>query len=183
MQAVQVFPPIDWFIPFAPKKLIQAAMPAAGDSVRNQAYIGIRGPNGLQKLNIPFIKESIANEPLVASHEKWKAEFLNSIATAYGTAPFFEYYFPELVDTFSYLGNNYFALCRDSIRLVSHMLGWQEPEFYPEEGISPIAISEPFTDYGQRFTDRYPFTAHVSVLDLVFNCGPVSSDVLAGKKI
>jgi len=183
MFAVQFFPSIQWFMPFASKKKAMAALPVLGDTLRKQAYVEIRGPNGLQQLNIPLYRESLAADPQLASPLKWRAEFLNSIATAYGSAPFFEFYFAELEAMMANSGDRYVALCFNSIRLASNMLGWHPPEFYAEPGNALQMQAFTLKDYGQRFTDRYAFSPDVSVLDLVFNCGPISSDVLAGKQI
>lgn len=70
-------------------------------SLRNTAQIA--GPNGIQFLKIPIKKHKngLLSEVVISNDEDWRRIHLRSIETAYGTAPFFEYYMDEIRDLYN----------------------------------------------------------------------------------
>ncbi|MFN7302340.1 MAG: WbqC family protein [Bacteroidia bacterium] len=139
----------------------------------------LRGPNGIQTLRIPLEKKRPGQ---IADIEKWQRETLQAIRTAYGTAPFYPYYdyliaeVLESTQSFDHLCIAADAFCRRVLNL--------EPA-NPAAGFTGIGPALPVLayDYGQRFTEHYPFTERISILDVIFNAGPLSCDVIAGKPL
>ena len=65
---------------------------------RNRCYI--RSKNGLQSLSIPLEKNSRHQCPIkevrISYHEPWHKRHWQAIQTAYGSAPYFAYFAPDL---------------------------------------------------------------------------------------
>lgn len=139
----------------------------------------LRGPNGIQTLRIPLEKKRPGQ---IADVAKWKRETLQAIRTAYGTAPFYPFYdylvaeAMESTQSFEALCLRADALCRMVLNLEPVKPSAVFKGVWPE---LPVLAY----DYGQRFTDQYAFNERVSILDVIFNAGPLSCEVIAGKRL
>jgi hypothetical protein len=139
----------------------------------------LRGPNGIQTLRIPLEKKRPGQ---IANPEKWKRETLQAIRTAYGTAPFYPYY-DYLIAEVMKSTQNFDALCKAAdafCRLVLNLEPAEQTADYTGKWPELPVIAY---DYGQRFTEQYPFSERISILDIVFNAGPLSCEVIAGKPL
>ena len=165
-------------------------------SFRNRMVIV--GSNGLINLTIPLEngrgQKGLIKDVKIASTSNWADQHMRSILACYGKSPFFEYYRDGLFSIYQqpfvflqdlnmamitwvnrqlkYSGNisftdqyqiNYgegYADCRDQIKP------------------SQFQIVEKETKYVQVFEDRIGFHNNLSILDLLFCCGPNAKSFL-----
>lgn len=165
---------------------------------RSRAYIG--GANGPLTLNIPVVHPADGG----AGHQKmaqartavefrWARQHFRSLETAYRTSPYFEYY----EDRFYRL---YFETPTDGLlefnlqahRLVCELLGIDiHPAFTQAFCAAPADTHDlrnrfspkcpsrtEFPPYTQVFGDRLGFLPNLSIVDLLFCCGPDSLEYL-----
>lgn len=145
----------------------------------------ILGVNGKMTLSIPVEGQkgvkTLSKDVKIANHD-WRKLYLTSIRSAYGRAPFYEHYFDELADIFlekqAYLADfNLQVLDWLKAKKLSITTA-QSTAFIPysEKQIpQPCAMEEP-PAYLQVFSDRFPFSSGLSVIDLLMNLGPRSAD-------
>lgn len=145
----------------------------------------ILGVNGKMTLSIPVEGQkgvkTLSKDVKIANHD-WRKLHLTSIRSAYGRAPFYEHYFDELADIFlekqAYLADfNLQVLDWLKAKKLSITTA-QSTAFIPysEKQIpQPCAMEEP-PAYLQVFSDRFPFSSGLSVIDLLMNLGPRSAD-------
>jgi hypothetical protein len=166
-------------------------------SYRNRCYLG--SANGIQRMSIPLKKGKNEQQPirkvLISNEEPWQANHWKSIRAAYGKSPFYYHYCDELERL---LRNQEVYLFDYSIKILKWLI--------KTIGINcSLALSEKFRSeptnisdlrgmvlpnssesryifnlekYEQPFSDRYPFTSDLSILDLLFCKGPESLLVL-----
>lgn len=162
-------------------------------TIRN--HYDILSANKVLRLTIPVVHHAPkmpVHEVKISYAEPWQRLHLNAIKSAYGRAPFFQHYFPELE-----------KIVLQSAALLSEfnrqLLQWifksikSSPEIFFTEQFSKYEndlrpASEKHSDYftkmsdgirySQVFADRFPFTKNLSVIDLIFNCGNLSGKIL-----
>jgi hypothetical protein len=140
----------------------------------------LRGPNGLQTIRVPLEK---ARPGRIAQYDKWKRETLQAIRTAYGTAPFFPYYDYLVEAVFELSEGDLRRLCLTADAFCRRALNMQASEVMEHESVCWPELPPVAYDYGQRFTEHYPFSSRVGILDLIFNAGPLACEVLDGKRL
>ncbi|MCI5080913.1 MAG: WbqC family protein [Saprospiraceae bacterium] len=170
-------------------------------SYRNRAHIA--GSNGLLRLSIPLQKgkneQQGIQEVRIAYHEPWQQQHWASIQSAYGNAPFYEFY----ADAFEPLYQQQFEyLFEWNKALLETILSFLE---YPasltySSAFRQIGQAGPYTDfsngifpkkhrqkedahfepqpYPQVFSERNGFLPNLSILDLLFCTGPQASIIL-----
>ncbi len=165
-------------------------------SYRNRCHLV--GTNGPQRLSIPLRKgkhnQRSIREVELSFDEPWHRQHWQSIKSAYGNSPYFEYYAPEVEAAYEQPG---ILLWEFNLRLLKIMLSalqWSkpitqsssfEPKFLSSDGdlrgkISPkkeasesgILTWEP---YPQVFTEKHGFLPNLSILDLLFCQGPAAT--------
>lgn len=181
------FPSIAWFRHYL-KNAPLALTPLTADELQSSVNRTIiRGPNGLQQISIPLEKgprRDLRTVKPLNSH-KWAKECKQALNTAYGTSAFYRYYDyllePLLFRSYEHL----FEMNTEALKLICSCFRIPEPEAAVEgPGQSWAALSEAeVPDYGQYFTERYPFTPEVGVLDVLFHCGPLGGLVLSGAEL
>jgi hypothetical protein len=179
------FPSISWFRRYLQHREV-ALSPLLNHAYAVQKTI-IRGPNGLQELSIPLQKgpRHDMRELKPLNSFKWAKECRQAIKTAYGNAAFFEYYDYLLEPLFFQSYADLYTCNLEALKLICSWLKLPEPisaEGMPERLPSPETITS-IEDYGQYFTERYPFTPEVGVLDVLFHCGPLGGLLLSGKEL
>ncbi len=149
--------------------------------------MAILAPNGIQNLSIPLEKgktQTLITDVQIAYHEDWIKAHTNAIRTAYSSAPYFEYYINELVEILQSRFEKLFDLNEileswlskkldihyDKLHTSSFEKNYSA-EFYDFRR-KPINCQLPY--YHQVFEDKFGFTQGLSILDLLFNCGPES---------
>lgn len=154
--------------------------------------IEILGPNDLQKLSIPVEKTGERmpfHQVRISYAEHWQKNHWKSLETAYRRSPYFEFYEPKLRPFFKdkveklidfNLGIHQVIL--DSLQLdLSTPLTDRYYDLPPEQDYRTQSFAEPVNDiepYLQVFSDRHPFHANLSMLDGLFNLGPMAKELL-----
>lgn len=162
---------------------------------RNRCIIATT--NGPLALSVPVIHESkheSVRDILISSHGNWQHQHWNAIQTAYGDSPFLMYYADELRPFFEKQWKYLFDFNTEITEIVCRLIdispdirlteGYVSADRLPSatadyrEAINP---KQPADDpdfeprrYWQVFEQRYGFMPNLSVLDLLFCCGPES---------
>ena len=165
-------------------------------TIRNRYHI--LSPNGIQTLSIGIVGQKgqkIATPQVEIDHEKnWKRDHIRSIKTAYGSAPFFDFYMDQIEELLSYSADNMEMFHRKSLQMWFELLEISPEVHYTESfefayaGLDFRRGIKSNTDtlgvilppYVQVFNDRFEFIPNLSVVDLLFNLGPESGAYLKG---
>jgi len=160
-------------------------------SFRNRAHIA--GANGKQVLSIPLAKGKnegqLITEVRIAYRENWQQQHWQSIQSAYGKSPFFEYY-EELFKEATFQEATYLVEYNlNWLGVVLKILKWKgifrftsDYEINPPEAffdarslIHPkkeLPSSITIKPYGQVFEEVHGFLPNLSILDLLCCTGP-----------
>lgn len=165
-------------------------------SLRNKCII--LGANGPITLTIPLNKGKhsfkLITEVEISYHDQWVGHFLHTIRSCYGTAPYFDFYYPDIEDliksNYKYLWN----LNNDMLSLILRKIGLDIDMYTTKDFIK--SYDDSFVDirqkkikdyqpirsttvvYSQVFEDRFGFVSNLSILDLLFCTGPESINYL-----
>ena len=169
-------------------------------SYRNRAHI--LGANGLMRLTIPLKKgknegQSI-REVQIEYAQKWQQQHWQSIQSAYGKAPFFEYYSDDLRPFFEKKQKYLFDFNFELMEVLVDLIGFNPSisltdkfTHQPQEGVidlrnaihpkkkhhQPDSLYQSIT-YAQVFQDKFGFVPDLSILDLLFCVGDETSLIL-----
>lgn len=198
--SIAYFPPIAWF-QHAMKHdtlIIEYHENYLKQTYRNRCKI--LTANGILDLSIPVIHQSgkqLVSEILTQENEPWRRQHWQAICAAYGKSAFFLYYRDKLEK---------FFLKSEPVKLFEHNLALLKLLFKMLKIEKEITFNTRFElitndvqdfrfkfnaknipgnlellekkPYFQVFADKYPFQANLSILDLLFNEGPISKDYL-----
>jgi hypothetical protein len=145
----------------------------------------IAGPNQLQTLIVPIIastKSDDFSQVQIDYSQKWIREHKNALQTAYGKSPFFEYYDYRIFNIFDQQIIELAQLNQNLLELMIRLIGLENVTFssllnnetqliFNSDNIDVTTQS-----FSQVFDDRYGFRPKVSILDLLFNLGPLCKD-------
>lgn len=161
----------------------------------------IMGANGPLSLAIPIANtkntKSSIKETLIGYDTDWQKQHWRSIVSAYNSSPFFEYYAddfrPFYEKKYKYLLDfnlGLFKTILDELELETPIELTDSFKAFNSEDVndlrravypknSPKADSQYQTiEYRQVFSEKYPFTPNLSVIDLLFCKGPETYDIL-----
>jgi len=160
-------------------------------TLRNRTYI--HGANGILMLSVP-VKHSGKNirrkfnDVLIENNQDWKKNHFKSIKIAYQSSPYYEFYENKLIDFFKQDNNQLYKLNLSSIHLVLNCLKLKYDEITDINRFKTIndlnfltnvkRSTEKNTKYIQTFEEKNGFINDLSILDLLFNCGPNSLDYI-----
>ena len=196
---LQYLPPIQYFSKFFlyEKVVIEQHENFLKGSYRNRCHIA--GPNGLQRLSIPLKKGKNEQQGIravqISYDEPWPSKHWNSIKTAYGNAPYFEFYADELQGIYQ---KRYELLFDFNWDLLQFMLQYLEIKSTIElskdyQKVLPFPILDArnsifpkkhrqkedkhfkILKYEQVFEEKHGFMPNLSILDLLFCYGPQAS--------
>ncbi len=203
--SLHYFPNIQWFskIHYG-NTLIEQYENYSKGSYRNRCHI--IGGNGIQRLSIPLLKGKNQQTPIkdvkISYHSLWQKEHWQSIRSAYGNSPFYEFY-SEAIEASIFNTTDYlFDFNLNIIQVIFDLIGLDQndikfTEDYQHEtnnldfrnSISPklkihsIDSSFKSHEYAQVFLERHGFVENLSILDLLFCTGPNALHILEESKI
>ncbi len=154
----------------------------------------ILSQNGPLTISIPLKKGKNRNTPFkevkISYDKNWISNLKNTIKTCYGSAPYFEFYFDEIIDIFNKKHSYLFDLNNDLRKFVIDTLEIDTlidftKEFNLEyssdfedirDKYSPVKdIKNPknniISNYPQVFEYKTGFFPNVSIIDAIFNLG------------
>lgn len=193
----QYFAPVQYFsvLAQAAEVYLEAQEHYQKRSYRNRCHIA--GANGEVRLSVPLEKGKNERMPItqvqIAYRKNWHSEHWHSVRSAYGKAPFFEFYADEIKPLLyakpDHLFELNFSITRKLLELLQLDCNLQLTEEYqptPEgvadlrDTIHPKQPQLPFqaSPYPQVFLERHGFLPNLSILDLLFCAGPQSAVLL-----
>jgi len=193
IQETQIFGPIRIFAQYLGKDniVIEGHEHYQKRSFRNR--YDILTANGIFRLSIPLGKGKNNKMPIgevkLAYDENWIDMHLQTIRSAYGKSPYFEFYFDEIERIFQKKHTLLFELNMECMSFIFKKL-----KLTPSITISKSYQSsydnmldlrnkkwesiQSHTSYSQVWEDKYGFTPDLSILDLLFCMGPESISYL-----
>lgn len=190
------FPPLIYFshIIQSSEVVIEKEENFQKQTYRNRCVI--LGANGTLNLTVPVqhdepkIKISNLN---ISYHSNWQLIHFRAIESAYRNSPFYDYYIDEfkpfyqkqyssLFEFNSSILNTFLCLLKYKGK-VSFTNEFVKPEYNDVDlrfCLSPKKAIEDyhFPEYHQVFIEKFGFIPNLSILDLIFNLGPESTDYL-----
>jgi len=173
------------------------------DNYQKQTYrtrCYIFGANGKQLLNVPILNANSkqkTKEVLLDNSTNWQQQQLKSMASAYRSSPFYEFYVDDLMTLFSknhkYLLDLNFETQQfifDSLPMEIttnktsefHLIAENKSDFrFLADAKSQADYS--LSKYTQVFSDKYGFKPNLSVLDLLFMEGPNAINYLENQQV
>ncbi len=194
----QTFPPVSFFARAirAEKVLLESHEHYQKRSLRNKCIV--LSANGPQVLTIPLKKgkneQMKISDVRISYDQNWPGKFQKQLQSAYGKSPFFMHYQAEL---FRILGSGVDRLMELNALLLSFIatkagivLDPGQTEDYLEKysgnycdlrncyTLKGSSVSDPAVRYPQVFEHKFGFVPGLSMLDLLFNMGNESLQIL-----
>jgi hypothetical protein len=183
-------PPIEYIsrIAYAGGALIEREESYIKQSYRNRCYL--LTVSGVQSLTVPVFLGSLHKTPVkdirIDYSKRWQKVHLGALAAAYGSSPFFLYYYESIekiiLHNHEFLLDLNMDLLREILRMTKIEAGISYTESFCTEGnaendfrynISPKKksgfLAKPYT---RVFTEVEDHSGRLSILDLIFNMGP-----------
>ena len=162
----------------------------------------IIGANGPGYLTVPLVGGRDQQLPLsavkIAYKDNWVEQHIRTLQSGYRRAPFYEYYSNSIYEM---LRSRPEQLVDLNLRLLALFRGWLFPDtelsttLPTEKNAEPEVVDLRYIDrrqsmapptslpvYRQVFEERHGFIAGVSILDLLFCCGPAAKTLLKDSK-
>jgi hypothetical protein len=170
-------------------------------SYRNRAHL--IGSNAPIRLSVPLQKgknEQLSiREVRIANEQPWQKAMIRTIQSAYGKAPFYEFYAPPLLEILEQAHSFLFDLNRALLEEILDLLELDIPLSYtdtfqtspPKDVLDFRNHIHPKThrrqpdpwfqivEYPQVFQEKHGFLPNLSILDVLFCAGPQTIEILA----
>ena len=187
-------PPIDFFISIGGSNF---SFLDDDENYQKQTYRNrtcIYAPNGVQSLIIPILRPY--NIPIrdvkIEYQTPWQRNHWRSITAAYNNSPFFEYYQDLFAPFYNQKYTFLYDFNWDLIQLLYKLLKVKNTILPFSNGKdSQIDLSDNtiilspkkqslynYKPYYQVFNDKFGFIPNLSIVDLLFNLGPKSTEYL-----
>jgi len=189
-------PSIAWFAQVTRFQLVHID---ASDRYRRQTYRNrcrIRGANKVENLIVPVIGSSLdlTGDVFIDYRQKWVNNHRRAISSAYGKAPFFEYFSDDILKVYDERPEKLIDLNTAMLQQCMKILGILEPiqsetksAGLPDELLDLRNTIDPKNNavlyklynpmpYFQVFGDA--FEANLSIIDLLFCEGPAASGII-----
>lgn len=151
--------------------------------------------NGIQTLTVPVIKvngnHTLTKDIEISYKESWQQVHLRCLESAYRKSAYFDYYFPYFEKIYKQRFNTLIELNDCCLKVILKLIKVKKEYSYTEdfEKINDnndyrISLSKSDANktemepYYQVFADRHGFISNLSVVDLLFNEGPASINLL-----
>lgn len=194
------FPSIQYFAQLIryPGFLIESHENYQKGGYRNRCLIA--SANGVLRLSVPLEGGKHQQQPIrdvrISHNETWPLQHWRSMVSAYGNSPFFLHYGEELEEILNKRQAFLFDLNMELLKALLRMLGIPAAihltdayhavydtlllrdlrnEISPKK---PPASDFKRVPYPQVFQDRFGFIPNLSILDLLFCCGPQAKEIL-----
>jgi hypothetical protein len=190
---LQYFPPIAYFAVLLKNKnvSIEQFENYQKGSYRNRCHIATA--NGLLRLSIPLEKgknnQTTIKEVKIYNATNWQIQHWRAIKSAYGNAPYFEYYADELLPFFEKKYDYLFDWNLDLLNCIMEL--FMMPNNLQFTAEYQMDLNDSTTDfrnvispkkqnndsfkqipYSQLFVEKHGFIPELSVLDVLFCKGP-----------
>ena len=161
-------------------------------SYRNRCHIA--GPQRLHRLSIPLQKGKHQRTPIrevrVSFDQPWLHQHWQALQSAYGRSPFFEFYAPTLAPLYADPADTLWAFNLRLLEWIYTQLQWEKNWAFTTgfktwqhaavDATNWVHPKQPMPDhlnwgpidYWQVFQESAGYLPDLSVLDLLFNCGP-----------
>ncbi|MFV0366649.1 MAG: WbqC family protein [Mangrovibacterium sp.] len=166
---------------------------------RNRSYI--LSANGVEALTVPIVKgnsKQLIKDVQIAYDMPWQHTHWNAIVSAYNSTPFFEIladdFRPFFEKKYSYL----LDLNLDMLNKILNILEIEDKqiqltkdfELFTPEGLNLRDAMHPKVQkakedihfsaqpYSQMFDHKFDFQPNLSIIDLLFNCGSASYEMI-----
>lgn len=162
-------------------------------SIRNRTTI--LGANGSLILSVPLKRgktKQMISDVEVAFDGQWQREHMRSIQSAYGNAPYFDYYIDSIKELINSCDATLIAFFERIYNFFKNKLGLAELQYTTEYKFICDDIYDmrkatrnyscQIPEYFQVFESKFGFKNDLSILDLLFNLGPESSQILLNTK-
>lgn len=174
-------PNVEWFVHAAQNKQFNITLNCNFNQSKFLNKYNIPGPNQLQTLVVPILahtKNGLFSEIMIDYSQKWIREHKNALQTAYGKSPFFEYYDYRIFNIFDQEIPDLNTL---NITLLRDISKWVGLDHFPlnihhnSENAQTTQINTlNVPEYNQVFHEKFGFRPNVSIVDLLFNQGPLA---------
>jgi hypothetical protein len=186
---LQYFPPVTYFSILLKHKnvWIEQLENYQKGSYRNRCHIATA--NGLLRLSVPLEKgknnQTTIKDVKIHNDTNWQTQHWRAIKSAYGNAPYFEYYADELLPFFEKKYDYLFDWNLDLLTCVMELFMMPNTlQFTAEYQVNPDKNITDFRDiispkkannerfkqipYTQLFTEKHGFIPELSILDILF---------------
>ena len=173
------------------------------DNYQKQTYrtrCYIYGANDKQLLNVPILNSNSkqkTKDVLLDNSTSWQQQHLKSMASAYRSSPFYEFYVDDLLTLFAKEHKYLLDLNLNTQQFIFDNLPMEitadkTSEFHVEytkefdfRFLADAKSKESFSlsKYTQVFSDKHGFIQNLSVLDLLFMEGPNAINYLENQGI
>lgn len=193
-------PPIQYFCKILQSKkvFIEQHDHYHKQSYRNRCHL--YSPNGLQILTIPVKKTSGLKTKVknveISYDENWHLNHIRSFEAAYRSSPYYEYYMPDIENMLKNKPRLLIDLNQDiltffittleiesSINLTNEFKNHYDfldcrDKIHPKRNFNQEDSGIEFNPYYQIFQEKHGFIHNLSIIDLLFNEGPNSLQIL-----
>ncbi len=193
------FPPAVYFslVACSSEVMIEREENYQKQTYRNRCVI--LGANGPQSLIIPvergsFHKTAI-KELRIDNSRRWRHQHLRGIIAAYAAAPYFEYYIDVVSEVIMKPCSFLMEMNNEALMAICEAAGLTTNISYSDSFMAEGAAANDYRyaivpkreaavpryreiSYQQVFSDRYGFVPQLSILDILFNNGPGTSELL-----
>ena len=170
-------------------------------SFRNRCVIA--GSNGLIHLSVPLEngrnQRQLMKDTRISYSGRWQSEHLRSLESCYSRSPYFEFYRDEVWELFRknevFLMDLNFSILEWLQKVLKYPGSISLTDDYCQEYPASVAdlrnhfLPKNFQNlpmnllYTQVFEDRIGFQPNLSILDLLFCCGPEAKNMLKDNKL
>lgn len=161
-------------------------------TLRNR--ITILSVSGIQQLSIPVAKpngnKTLTRDIVISNAENWRKLHWKAIESAYSSAPYFEHYSSEVKELIDNAETN---LYRYNLNIHQRIIDWlQLPISVDVTNSYDLELSAEFDfrmkfnnlqetvdyQYQQVFSPNEKFEGDLSILDAIFNLGPMARNII-----
>lgn len=196
LMSTAYLPPVSYFCRMAksPAIMIEKHEHFIKQTYRNRCVV--MGANGPVVLVIPVEKarghKIAVKDTRIYNRENWQRIHWRTIFSAYNSSPFFEYYEdyfrPFYVKNWEFLFDYNWLLLETLLGILDFLPELTASEKYDKtpEGFRDLRdiitpknkLPMSFNPYTQVFSEKFGFIPDLSIIDLIFNAGPESMDIV-----